>query len=57
VSPGTLVPPGPMLLAVRGRTLAEYAPVFLKWLSFVRQRQESTVRSYGEDLKTFLGFC
>jgi site-specific recombinase XerD len=37
--------------------LAEYAPVFLKWLSFVRQRRENTVRSYGEDLKTFLGFC
>jgi site-specific recombinase XerD len=31
--------------------------VFLKWLSFVRQRRENTVRSYGEDLKTFLIFC
>jgi site-specific recombinase XerD len=31
--------------------------VFLKWLSFVRQRRENTVRSYGEDLKTFLRFC
>ena len=57
MSPGTLVPPGPMLLAVRGRTLAEYAPVFLKWLSFVRQRRENTVRGYGEDLKTFFLFA
>jgi site-specific recombinase XerD len=57
VSAGTLVPPGPMLLARRDRTLAEYAPVFLKWLGFVRRRRENTVRSYGEDLKTFLGFC
>jgi integrase/recombinase XerC len=47
----------PMLLARRDRTLAEYVPVFLKWLGFVRQRRENTVRSYGEDLKTFLGFC
>jgi site-specific recombinase XerD len=31
--------------------------VFLQWLSFVRQRRENTVRSYGEDLKTFLLFC
>jgi integrase/recombinase XerD len=37
--------------------LTEYAPVFLKWLGFVRQRRENTVRSYGEDLKTFLAFC
>jgi integrase/recombinase XerD len=57
MTPRALVPPGPMLLAARNRTLAEYAPVFLKWLSFVRQRSENTVRSYGEDLKTFLGFC
>jgi integrase/recombinase XerD len=57
MSPGPLVPPGPGLLAARNRTLAEYVPVFLKWLSFVRQRRENTVRSYGEDLKTFLGFC
>jgi site-specific recombinase XerD len=57
MTPGTLVPPAPLLLAVRNRTLAEYAPVFLKWLGFVRKRQASTVRSYGEDLKTFLRFC
>jgi integrase/recombinase XerD len=57
VSTGTLVPPGGFMLAVRGRTLADYAPVFLKWLGFVRQRRETTVRSYGEDLKTFVGFC
>lgn len=57
MSAGTLVPPGGFALAVRGRTLAEYAPVFLKWLGFVRQRRENTVRSYGEDLRTFLGFC
>ena len=57
MSPGPLVPPGPMLLAPRNRTMAEYAPVFLKWLSFVRQRRENTVRGYGEDLKTFLRFC
>jgi site-specific recombinase XerD len=37
--------------------LTEYAPVFLKWLDFVRQSRENTVRSYGEDLKTFLAFC
>jgi site-specific recombinase XerD len=37
--------------------MAEYAPVFLKWLSFVRQRRENTVRGYSEDLKTFFGFC
>jgi site-specific recombinase XerD len=54
---GVLVPPGGSLLARRDRTLAEYAPVFLKWLGFVRQRRENTVRSYDEDLKTFLGFC
>jgi site-specific recombinase XerD len=46
-----------LLQAIRNRALAEYAPVFLKWLGFVRKRQASTVRSYGEDLKTFLGFC
>ena len=57
MSPGTLVPPGPMLLAPRNRTMAEYAPVFLKWLSFVRQRRENTVRGYGEDLKTFFLFA
>jgi site-specific recombinase XerD len=51
------ITPGVLPLAPRNRTLAEYAPVFLKWLSFVRQRRENTVRSYGEDLKTFLGFC
>jgi site-specific recombinase XerD len=38
-------------------SVAEYAPVFLKWLSFVRKRSDNTVRSYGEDLKSFLGFC
>jgi site-specific recombinase XerD len=57
MSAGTLVPPGSGVLAQRDRTLAEYAPVFLKWLGFVRRRRENTVRSYGEDLKTFLGFC
>jgi site-specific recombinase XerD len=57
VSVRTLARPGPFLLAPCDRTLAEYAPVFLKWLGFVRQRRETTVRSYGEDLKTFLGFC
>ena len=31
--------------------------MFLTWLGFVRQRRENTVRSYGEDLKTFLLFC
>jgi integrase/recombinase XerD len=57
VSVGALVPPGGGLLAQRDRTLADYAPVFLKWLGFVRQRRENTVQSYGEDLKMFLGFC
>ena len=57
MSAGALVPPGSGFLAQRNRTLADYAPVFLKWLSFVRQRRENTVRSYGEDLKTFLRFC
>src|SRR5258707_1269806 len=57
MSAGTLVPPGAGVLAQRNRTLAEYAPVFLKWLGFVRQRRENTVLSYGEDLKTFLRFC
>jgi hypothetical protein len=57
MSRGTLVPPGPVFLAPRNRTLAEYAPVFLKWLSFVRQRRENTVRGYGEDLKTFFLFA
>jgi integrase/recombinase XerD len=57
VNAGALVPPGGSLLAARDRTLAEYAPVFLKWFGFVRQRRENTVRSYGEDLKMFLGFC
>lgn len=45
------------ILAGRDRTLAEYAPVFLRWLGFVRQRRENTVRSYGEDLRMFLRFC
>jgi len=57
VSAGTLVPPGGVMLAVRGRTLADYAPIFLKWFAFVRHRRENTVRGYGEDLKAFLGFC
>jgi site-specific recombinase XerD len=57
MSTGALVPPGSGFLAQRNRTLAEYAPVFLKWLSFVRQRRENTVLGYGEDLKTFVGFC
>jgi site-specific recombinase XerD len=52
-----VVPAGSGFLAQQDRTLAEYAPVFLKWLGFVRRRRENTVRSYGEDLKTFLGFC
>jgi site-specific recombinase XerD len=57
MSTGALVPPGSGFLAQRNRTLVEYAPVFLKWLGFVRRRRENTVRSYGEDLKTFVGFC
>jgi integrase/recombinase XerD len=57
MSAGALVPPGSGFLTQRDRTLADYAPVFLKWLGFVRQRRENTVRSYGEDLKTFVGFC
>jgi site-specific recombinase XerD len=57
MSAGALVPPGSGFLAQRNRTLAEYAPVFLNWLGFVRQRRENTVRSYGEDLKTFIRFC
>jgi site-specific recombinase XerD len=57
VTAGALVPSTPGLLVARDRTLADYAPVFLKWLGFVRQRRETTVRSYGEDLKTFLLFC
>lgn len=52
-----IAPLGPALLAPRDRTLAEYAPVFLTWLGFVRQRRPNTVRSYGEDLKVFLRFC
>ncbi len=58
MSAGLLRPPGGAFLATRvDRTLAEYAPGFLKWLGFVRQRRENTVRSYGQDLETFLGFC
>ena len=57
MSTSTLVPPGGFMLAVRGRTLADYVPVFLKWFAFVRHRSENTVRGYGEDLKAFLGFC
>jgi integrase/recombinase XerD len=57
MSGGALVLPGRAFLAQRDRTLAEYAPAFLNQLSFVRQRSENTVRSYGEDLKTFLRFC
>jgi integrase len=57
VSRPALVPGGPAWLAHRDRTLAEYAPVFLKWLGFVRQRRENTVLAYGQDLETFLGFC
>ncbi|HUG35668.1 MAG TPA: tyrosine-type recombinase/integrase [Candidatus Limnocylindrales bacterium] len=49
--------PDVVSLTPRDRTLADYAPVFLQWLSFVRQRRAHTVRSYGEDLKTFLIFC
>ena len=54
---GALALPSAPLLAQRDRTLAEYAPIFLKSLAFVRKRSENTVRSYGEDLKTFVGFC
>jgi site-specific recombinase XerD len=57
MSRGALVLPGAPLLAQRDRTLAEYAPIFLKSLAFVRRRSENTVRSYGEDLKSFVGFC
>ena len=55
MSPGQLAAV-PGALSPRGSTLADHALVFLKWLSFVRQRRENTVRSYGEDLKTFCGF-
>ncbi len=54
---GPLVPAGGSCLVPRDRTLAEYAPVFLKWFAFLRKRRANTVRSYGEDLKTFVGFC
>ena len=57
MSVGDLGPPGGSLLALRDRTLADYAPVFLRWLGFVRQRRENTVLAYGQDLETFLGFC
>jgi len=56
MSAGALVPPGSGFLAQRNRTMAECTPVFLNWLGFVRQRRANTVQSYGEDLKSFLGF-
>lgn len=54
---GRLVPPSGALLAQRGRALADYVPVFLQWFTFVRQRSQNTVLSYGENLKRFLAFC
>lgn len=57
MSTGALLPRGQPFLAARDRSLADYAPVFLTWLGFVRQRRANTVRGYGEDLRTFLGFC
>ena len=54
VSPISL---GISLLPQRNRTLAEYAPIFLQHLEFVRQRRANTVLGYGADLKTFLRFC
>jgi integrase/recombinase XerD len=57
MSAGAVVPADPRPLAGRERTLAESVPVFLRWLGLVRQRRENTVRSYGEDLKTFLRFA
>src|SRR2546428_7737294 len=40
-----------------GRSFRELVPAFLQWFQFVRRRSDNTVRSYGEDFKTFLGFC
>ena len=57
MNPGEPVPFDPVLLPQRDRTLANHVPVFLNWLGSVRQRRENTVRSHGEDLKTFLAFC
>lgn len=51
-----VLPPGG-LLAQRGRPLAEYVPVFLRWFEFVRHRSPNTILSYGENLKRFLEFC
>jgi site-specific recombinase XerD len=44
-------------LARPGRTLAELVPPFLSWFQFVRLRSDNTVRSYGDDFKSFLEFC
>jgi len=53
-----LAPTRPVALEIpHGRTLAELIPSFLKWFQFVRRRSDNTVRSYGEDFKTFLAFC
>jgi site-specific recombinase XerD len=57
---GALLPAasaGDFLAIGQGRTLAELVPAFLKWFQFVRRRSDNTVRSYGEDFKTFLEFC
>jgi integrase/recombinase XerD len=54
---GSPISLGISLLPQRNRTLAEYAPIFLQHLEFVRQRRANTVLGYGADLKTFLRFC
>ncbi|HEY3117081.1 MAG TPA: tyrosine-type recombinase/integrase [Chloroflexota bacterium] len=56
-SSAKLVRLAPASIARQGRTLPELVPSFLKWFQFVRRRSDNTVRSYGEDFKTFLEFC
>lgn len=48
---------GVSLVTEPGRTLAELAPVFLKWFSLIRRRAENTCQGYRMDLAAFLEFC
>lgn len=52
-----LVPLKSAPLAPAGPALEQCAGRFLAWFRFIRQRSESTLGAYGQDLSTFLTFA
>lgn len=52
-----LVPPSTALPVARPKTLADMAPLFLRWFEFVRMRSPATIAGYGFDLRIFLEFA